>query len=273
MQNIANFYNGHNVKPLANSSAFLVALNGHPYAIEGHPQIANDQVGLNGLQRRFAQLSLAAAVTIQPLQPYPPAPLSVLELAVDTLAKPKASDAKAKPKEYDSDRLAQTVLLVLEDQVLEIGQAVAIDFEGSKLEVKVKSLQSLADLKKTKKKEGAPPPPPPKLRMGQLLQPTEIVFSRAEGCKSLVLTGEHIAEGGGGGAQNIFLNDFDFEKLGIGGLDSEFNQIFRRAFSSRIWPAHIIKQMGINHVRGMLLYGPPGKRNENAVDEGCHCRG
>ena len=52
--------------------------------------------------------------------------------------------------------------------------------------------------------------------------------------------------------------DFDFEKLGIGGLDSEFNQIFRRAFASRIWPAHIIKQMGINRVRGMLLFGPPG---------------
>ncbi|EEC47906.1 predicted protein, partial [Phaeodactylum tricornutum CCAP 1055/1] len=58
--------------------------------------------------------------------------------------------------------------------------------------------------------------------------------------------------------QNIFLNDFDFEKLGIGGLDAEFNRIFRRAFASRIWPPHIIQQMGIAHVRGMLLYGPPG---------------
>ena len=59
--------------------------------------------------------------------------------------------------------------------------------------------------------------------------------------------------GGSGAANTIFLSDFDFEKLGIGGLDAEFNQIFRRAFASRIWPAHVIKQMGINHVRGMLV--------------------
>lgn len=44
----------------------------------------------------------------------------------------------------------------------------------------------------------------------------------------------------------------------VGGLNQEFNEIFRRAFASRIWPPKIIKQMGINHVRGMLLYGPPG---------------
>ena len=49
-----------------------------------------------------------------------------------------------------------------------------------------------------------------------------------------------------------------FAKLGIGGLGSEFDTIFRRAFASRIYPAHIIQQMGISHVRGMLLYGPPG---------------
>jgi vesicle-fusing ATPase len=48
------------------------------------------------------------------------------------------------------------------------------------------------------------------------------------------------------------------DKLGIGGLGAEFNQIFRRAFASRMFPAHIVKQLGINHVRGMLLFGPPG---------------
>merc|ERR1712091_713499 len=58
--------------------------------------------------------------------------------------------------------------------------------------------------------------------------------------------------------QSLFTSDFDFAKLGIGGLGNEFDTIFRRAFASRIYPAHIIQQMGISHVRGMLLYGPPG---------------
>jgi vesicle-fusing ATPase len=90
------------------------------------------------------------------------------------------------------------------------------------------------------------------------LGPTSVTFSKAEGGALFAFTGDNIADGGGGGASNLFTGDFDFVKLGIGGLDNEFNQIFRRAFASRIWPAHIIKQMGINHVRGMLLFGPPG---------------
>ena len=64
--------------------------------------------------------------------------------------------------------------------------------------------------------------------------------------------------GGGGGGNAVFKADFDFSKLGIGGLDDEFNDIFRRAFASRVFPASMVKKLGITHVRGMLLYGPPG---------------
>ncbi len=46
--------------------------------------------------------------------------------------------------------------------------------------------------------------------------------------------------------------------MGIGGLDKQFEIIFRRAFASRIVPEKILKDLGINHVRGILLYGPPG---------------
>jgi vesicle-fusing ATPase len=256
---IGEFYSSHKVPPIPNSNAsYLVLLNSqHPFAVEGHPEVANDQVALNGLQRRFAKLSLAAPITLSPIQPYPPTPLAVLELAVDTLAKTKANP-KAKPKEVDTDRLAATVLLVLEGQVLEQNQVMAIDFEGTKFELTVKSLAAL-DIKKKKKKEEADAEHK-EVKTGQLLQPTSISFSKAEGSTTpLHLTGDHVAAGAGGtAATNIFTKDFDFEKLGIGGLDAEFNQIFRRAFASRIWPAAIMQQMGITHVRGMLLFGPPG---------------
>ena len=46
--------------------------------------------------------------------------------------------------------------------------------------------------------------------------------------------------------------------MGIGGLDKEFADIFRRAFASRVFPPEVLRKMGIKHVRGMLLYGPPG---------------
>lgn len=32
--------------------------------------------------------------------------------------------------------------------------------------------------------------------------------------------------------------------MGIGGLDTEFNAIFRRAFASRVFPQEIIEQLG-----------------------------
>ena len=57
---------------------------------------------------------------------------------------------------------------------------------------------------------------------------------------------------------NIIKHDFNFESMGIGGLDNEFAQIFRRAFASRIFPPGLIEKMGIQHVKGILLYGPPG---------------
>lgn len=47
-----------------------------------------------------------------------------------------------------------------------------------------------------------------------------------------------IGQKAGGGANkqpNIFNSDFNFNKMGIGGLDSEFAQIFKRAFASRIF--------------------------------------
>jgi vesicle-fusing ATPase len=59
-------------------------------------------------------------------------------------------------------------------------------------------------------------------------------------------------------SKKLFKTDFDLESLGIGGLDSEFKTIFRRAFATRGLSNKVIKGLGINHIRGMLLYGPAG---------------
>ncbi|KAL3093763.1 hypothetical protein niasHT_027034 [Heterodera trifolii] len=53
-------------------------------------------------------------------------------------------------------------------------------------------------------------------------------------------------------------SDWNFQQLGIGGLDKKFSSVFRRAFASRIFPPEFIEQMAMKHVRGILLYGPPG---------------
>lgn len=56
----------------------------------------------------------------------------------------------------------------------------------------------------------------------------------------------------------ILAPNFKFEDMGIGGLDTEFAAIFRRAFASRIFPPGLVEKLGIQHVKGILLFGPPG---------------
>lgn len=177
-----------------------------------------------------------------------------LELAVDLLVKKSSGGGgDGKPREIDTDRLAADFGMNYEGHVLEVGQVLAMDFEGVKLELTVGKVSPM-DL------EGNASPNSDgngsngdAATVGQYLAPTNLTFARPQGGSNLItLTGDRVA-GGSGAANTIFLSDFDFEKLGIGGLDSEFNQIFRRAFASRIWPANVIQQMGINHVRGMLV--------------------
>ena len=56
----------------------------------------------------------------------------------------------------------------------------------------------------------------------------------------------------------LFKKNFDLASLGIGGLGEQFNVIMRRVFSSRMFSKSNLKKLGMNHVKGMLLYGPPG---------------
>ena len=48
----------------------------------------------------------------------------------------------------------------------------------------------------------------------------------------------------------ILTPNFKFEDMGIGGLDSEFSDIFRRAFASRVFPPGLVDKLGIQHVKG-----------------------
>lgn len=48
----------------------------------------------------------------------------------------------------------------------------------------------------------------------------------------------------------ILAPNFKFEDMGIGGLDTEFSSIFRRAFASRVFPPALVEKLGIQHVKG-----------------------
>lgn len=48
----------------------------------------------------------------------------------------------------------------------------------------------------------------------------------------------------------ILAPNFKFQDMGIGGLDTEFSEIFRRAFASRVFPPGLVEKLGIEHVKG-----------------------
>lgn len=87
---------------------------------------------------------------------------------------------------------------------------------------------------------------------GQLVKASTLLFKKK---KDAAL---RIQGGASSGNSRLFERGFNFQAMGIGGLDKEFADIFRRAFASRVFPPEVLRKMGIKHVRGMLLYGPPG---------------
>lgn len=88
--------------------------------------------------------------------------------------------------------------------------------------------------------------------MGQITDKTAFFFDAPPG-SGVSMRGQKLA------APQLFkTKDINFESLGIGGLDKQFDEIFRRAFQSRALPPSLAERMGIVHVKGMLLFGPPG---------------
>lgn len=56
----------------------------------------------------------------------------------------------------------------------------------------------------------------------------------------------------------MFKPGFKAADMGIGGLDEELFNIFRRTFASRRFSNEVVERFGVKHVKGILLYGPPG---------------
>jgi ATP-dependent 26S proteasome regulatory subunit len=54
------------------------------------------------------------------------------------------------------------------------------------------------------------------------------------------------------------IRNMNFAAEGIGGLDDTLRDMMRRTFESRLISPRLRKELGLQHVRGVLCYGPPG---------------
>ncbi|KAK4167438.1 P-loop containing nucleoside triphosphate hydrolase protein [Cladorrhinum sp. PSN259] len=163
-----------------------------------------------------------------------------------------ASLKKSVDAPYDQDELADEFIKNFQNQVFAPGQRLLLDVKNIPLAITVKTV-TLTDLTmKQQSNDDAPTRSDPGAR-GILYNQTSIGFYKdAKSPLKLKASNKRPA------ANAIISPDFKFEDMGIGGLDSEFATIFRRAFASRIFPPGLIDKLGIMHVKGMLLYGPPG---------------
>ncbi|KAI5750413.1 hypothetical protein M8J76_015458 [Diaphorina citri] len=213
------------------------------------PDVKRGFIGFSLLQRKWAELSLHQDIDVKPFFFNPKNTsefLCTIILEVDFLSK------KNPPKEpFDSEKMARVFLERFSGQAFTEGQLLAFQFEEKKLlTLSVKRLEA-ADLSALK--TGEEPIISP-TKMGRCLGDTQIQFEKAEGSQiNLIGKARGVQP-----RQSIISPSFDFNKMGIGGLDKEFTAIFRRAFASRVFPPEVVEQLGCQHVKGILLYGPPG---------------
>ena len=232
------FLSPQDLELLAGDGEVFLEIKGLVFTANANAKVEQGCVALNSIQRRGCAVSNGEQIEVAVYSPgADAAPLSECVFEVDYVVKTKARGAEP----VDGAALQKAVLARFSRQIFSSGQTVAIEFCGDNYLLRVFSAQKMT-LEDTQEKVGR----------GQLLSQTAVVLQKAQG-SALVLKGLE-----GMHRNTLFKGDFSFEKMGIGGLDAEFQDIFRRAFASRIFPAAIVKRMGVTHVKGMLLHGPPG---------------
>ncbi|KAG8722824.1 transport between ER and Golgi ATPase protein [Ceratobasidium sp. 394] len=155
-------------------------------------------------------------------------------------------------EQFSADEMSKSFLKAFNGQIFSPTQILVFDYHGITLKATVKGLQ-VVELAALQSKRPANAAPAPGAGFGILMEQTEVNFIKA-GDSTIKLKSSARKPA----ANAILAPNFRFEDMGIGGLDSEFGAIFRRAFASRVFPPGLVEKLGIQHVKGILLYGSPG---------------
>ena len=153
-------------------------------------------------------------------------------------------------------QLSAIVKRTFVSQVFTVGQKAAVEYCGNNYLVTINSLLVSGAGEGVTSQRGC------------LVPDTSFVFEAAHG-SAIKITNQKSTIN----ASLFKTKDFSFEKLGIGGLDKQFEDIFRRAFSSRVmrrraWNLrfHIIIQRGHN-VKTQSRPGPRYRRSVIVMDK------
>lgn len=245
---------------IPNHAPILIDGN-YVYEIEKSPELPPGRLGMAGHTRRWGKWSLTQEVHAEPYNIHSNGSqkkyLNLIQITIDHLSK-----AAAHTNPIQIDDLIQVFMANYENQILQPTQAMVMDYKGHYYLL----LVVLVEVVDVNQADGLPSVKELKdlSTKGILMKSTAVEFYPHDG--SHINLQYPAGKGGFFGKpaprprqrKQIINPDFKLEDLGIGGLDSEFQEIFRRAFNSRILPPELAEKLAINHCKGMLLYGPPG---------------
>ncbi|XP_068386802.1 vesicle-fusing ATPase isoform X2 [Eschrichtius robustus] len=219
----------------------------YTFTLRTHPSVVPGSIAFSLPQRKWAGLSIGQEIEVS-LYTFDKAKqcIGTMTIEIDFLQK-KSIDSNP----YDTDKMAAEFIQQFNNQAFSVGQQLVFSFNEKLFGLLVKDIEAMdPSILKGEPAAGKRQ----KIEVGLVVGNSQVAFEKAEN-SSLNLIGKAKTKEN---RQSIINPDWNFEKMGIGGLDKEFSDIFRRAFASRVFPPEIVEQMGCKHVKGILLYGPPG---------------
>jgi len=236
------------VSPQDFPSTVYLSIKDCVFIAEPHPQINRGEIALNKIQRQSARISASELLDCSVYQ----IPTERFILNSITLDCNFVTPNSVIDPEIDATKFAEHLKKSFNGHVFREGQTFVAEYEGNLLLVKASQLELYlpelledGESEESSLKEVA--------SLGQLTDLTELVLTKSK-MSIIVFVNMPTSRP----TNTLFKEKFSFEKLGIGGLDSQLNHIFRRAFASRIFPPDVIKKMGVSHAKGIILFGPPG---------------
>ncbi|KAM4689981.1 vesicle-fusing ATPase isoform 2-T2 [Rhinophrynus dorsalis] len=217
------------------------------FTVRTHHTVLPGTIAFSLPQRKWAGLSIGQDVEVGVYSfDKTKQCIGTMTVEIDFLQK-KSIDSNP----YDTDKMAGEFIQQFNNQAFSVGQQLVLSFNEKLFALLVKDIEAM-DPSILRKEQ--PTGKRQKIESGLVLGNSQVVFEKADN-SSMNLTGKSKTRQD---RQSIINPDWNFEKMGIGGLDKEFSDIFRRAFASRVFPPEIVEQMGCKHVKGILLFGPPG---------------
>lgn len=235
-----------------------VTVRGMICVVEAHAKVAKDTIALNGPQRDFGKIALGEPLEVAA---YSPPEDRVYQLDTISFDVDNAIKGRVTNDMLDAAALERHMQAHFNRQFFVRGQKIIFTFADVPIVAEAVTMNLIAV---PDSGDAAGPAAAAAAAgavagasadRGMIGNNTVVKINKRTGSTLKIKS----AEDESGMRLNVLLQPgFSFEKLGIGGLDQEFSDIFRRAFASRVFPKDIIRKLGISHVKGLMLYGPPG---------------